>query len=86
MSQIVNILEGWGNILRSTFGLLDEESQRLSAERLYHCDTCDMRTHNTCDTAKYGYHIKTGKRVHGCGCNIAAKTLSRGSECPIGKW
>jgi len=29
---------------------------------------------------------KTNQMVSGCGCNIAAKTLSRASKCPAGKW
>jgi hypothetical protein len=86
MSQIHQILEGWGNVLKSTIGLLDEETQKLSVDRLLHCNSCDMRTSNSCDTSKYGYHLKTGVRTYGCGCNIAAKTLSRSSQCPLGKW
>jgi hypothetical protein len=86
MSQIINILEGWGNVVRNHFDMLDSDTKSTSTSRLVHCDNCDLRTSNSCDTDKYGYHVKTGKRTYGCGCNIAAKTLARNSECPLGKW
>jgi hypothetical protein len=45
-----------------------------------------MRSGNTCDPNKQLKHIITEQVVNGCGCNIAAKTLSPDSECPAGKW
>ena len=33
-----------------------------------------------------GKHVVTGELKKGCGCRLAAKALSPGSECPLGKW
>ena len=35
---------------------------------------------------KQGIHVVTGQKVRGCGCRLAAKALSPGSVCPLGKW
>jgi hypothetical protein len=86
MSNIIHILEGWGNYVRDKFDILDSDTQQLAASRLLHCDNCHMRSGNSCDTQKSDIHKVTGERVFGCGCNISAKTLSRGSQCPVGKW
>jgi len=45
-----------------------------------------MRSGHKCDPRKQGKNVKTGNTVNGCGCNIAAKTMSPGSSCPLGKW
>jgi len=45
-----------------------------------------MRSGHKCDPGKQGKNVKTGNMVNGCGCNIAAKTMSPGSSCPLGKW
>ena len=37
-------------------------------------------------SAKTGKHVVTGQEVRGCGCRLAAKALSPGSVCPLGKW
>jgi hypothetical protein len=58
----------------------------ISEERLKFCDECPMRVGNTCSRSKTGVHVKTGKAVRGCGCNLAAKTLEEGQKCPLGKW
>lgn len=84
--QISQILSGWGNKIKDTFGLLDAETKLRSEKRLLHCNVCHMRSGNTCDTQKLGNHTQTGKAVSGCGCNISAKSLSPGSTCPLGKW
>ena len=86
MSKISQIMEGWGNVIKDKFDLVDPEVKGLSEMRLLQCDPCPIRQGNTCSPSIYGYHIKTKKRVNGCGCNIAAKTLSVTSNCPIGKW
>ena len=86
MANIIHILEGWGNYVRQQFDILDSDTQTLASNRLLHCDKCLIRTGNSCDPNKWGIHITNGERKFGCGCNISAKTLSRGSQCPIGKW
>lgn len=86
MGKINEILDGWGNLIKNSFGILDEQTKELSAQRLLLCNMCKIRTGNTCDPNKVIAHIKTGDMIRGCGCNIAAKTLSRKSQCPAGKW
>lgn len=84
--MIRNIIEGWANVVRDAFGNLDPETKLLSTKRLMLCDTCDIRTGNTCDPRKKGVHVVTNELASGCGCNISAKTLSINSKCPLGKW
>ena len=86
MGKLNEILDGWGNLLKSNFGLLGEEYRLMAEERLLLCNSCSMRTNNTCDPNKLILNKKTNQMVSGCGCNIAAKTLSPQSECPAGKW
>jgi hypothetical protein len=86
MGQLNEILDGWGNLIKSNFGLLGEEYRIMAEERLLHCNGCSIRTDNTCDPNKMILNEKTNQMVSGCGCNIAAKTLSRASKCPAGKW
>lgn len=86
MSKLKEIFDGWGNLVKDTFGTLNEETKLMAQIRLEQCNTCYMRSGNTCDTSKEIKHIITEQLVNGCGCNIAAKTLSPTSECPAGKW
>ncbi len=86
MINISHILEGWGNRIKDEFNLLDKETKNLSLERLLICDTCSIRSENSCSSTKSGNHIKTGELRYGCGCNLSAKALSPKSECPLGKW
>jgi hypothetical protein len=86
MGQLNEILDGWGNLLKSNFGLLGEEYRLMAEERLLHCNSCSIRVANTCDPNQTIRNVKTNQMVKGCGCNIAAKTLSRQSKCPAGKW
>ena len=85
-SQINQILSGWGNRIKDAFGVLDAETKELSRLRLLHCNSCYMRTSNTCDPRKSMTNNITGETVKGCGCNIAAKSMSPTSLCPLGKW
>ena len=85
-SQISQIFTGWANYVKDRFDALDPAIKELSESRLLHCDSCHMRTTHKCDPKKVGTHVKTGQQIHGCGCNIAAKTMSPGSSCPLGKW
>ena len=85
-SQLSQILSGWGNRVKDAFGMLDDETKAMSEARLKHCDGCYMRTNNTCDPRKSMKNNVTGQVVTGCGCNISAKSMSRMSRCPLGKW
>ena len=85
-SQISQIFTGWANYVKDRFDALDPTVKELSETRLKSCDACHMRSGQKCDPRKQGKNIKTGNTVNGCGCNIAAKTMSPGSSCPLGKW
>ena len=86
MSQIQEILEGWGNVIKDQFNAVDPATKMLSKTRLLECEPCPIRQGNVCSPSIYGYHIKTNERKNGCGCNISAKTLSPSSSGPLGKW
>lgn len=83
---IEQILTGWGNYMKSHFVELDPELKAEGQKRLEICDPCDMRNGGTCSTSKEGKHAVTGVMTRGCGCRLAAKALSPGSVCPLGKW
>ena len=86
MSKINEILDGWANLVKDRFGNLDEDVKKISQERLNTCDSCDIRMGSICNPSKVGLNVQTGKLERGCGCNIAAKTMSPRSRCPLGKW
>ena len=86
MSELSEISEGWGNLIKDQFNAVDPITKELSKKRLLECNGCSLRQGNMCSPHIFGYHIETNQRLNGCGCNIAAKTLSRSSECPLGKW
>jgi len=86
MSKVLEIIEGWANVVKDQFNAVDPITKEVSKKRLLHCDECEIRQGNTCSPQIYSYHAITGDRKNGCGCNIAAKTLSPSSQCPLGKW
>lgn len=83
---IEQILTGWGNYMKSHFVELDPELKAEGQKRLEICNPCDMRNGGTCSTGRKGKHVVTGIMTSGCGCRLAAKALSPGSVCPLGKW
>lgn len=85
-SVIEQILTGWGNYMKSHFVELDPELKAEGQKRLEICDPCEMRNGGTCSTGRQAKHVVTGHLVSGCGCRLAAKALSPGSVCPLGKW
>ena len=86
MGKIKEILDGWGNVIKDNFGYLNEETKQMAQIRLEQCHSCSIRSGNLCDPTKQIKHIVTEQMVWGCGCYLAAKTLSPDSECPAGKW
>lgn len=86
MNKLNDILEGWANLIKDTFNGLDGQTKKVSEYRLNICNECDIRTGNICNPSKIGKHIKSGVLMRGCGCNIAAKSMSKRSKCPLGKW
>jgi len=85
-SQLEQILTGWGNLVKSHFVSLSPDLKAEGEMRLKICNNCEMRQGGTCSTQMEGTHVVTGQKVRGCGCRLAAKALSPGSVCPLGKW
>lgn len=72
MTKIEQIFYGWAMLSFKHLGYKPSKEQSLMAEkRLLICDECEFRTNNKCKL---------------CGCNLAAKTLVKNSECPKNKW
>lgn len=88
MSKISEIFNGWGNYIRDEFDVLPPEIKVIAEARLNLCNVCVLRSGNRCSTQETAMNVKTGKLVSGCGCYLAAKTLStdKDTECPMGKW
>lgn len=86
MSKIIEIIEGWANVIKDQFDAVDPVTKEVSKKRLLECNSCDIRLGNICSPNKWGINVITEQRTKGCGCNIAAKTLSPSSRCPLGKW
>jgi hypothetical protein len=86
MSQLNEILLGWGNVVKDKIGILDLDTKQLAESRLLICNSCYLRVGNTCSPKMVGYNTKTKELKKGCGCNISAKTLSPQSKCPLDKW
>ena len=84
--NVEHIITGWANVVKDKFNILDPETKDMAADRMQLCNMCYLRTGNTCDPKKGGMNLKTGQIEKGCGCNIAAKTLSPQSKCPLAKW
>ena len=86
MSQINEILTGWGNIVKDYFNALDPVTKLISKRRLEICHVCHMRDGNFCSKKRLGENIITGEQTKGCGCNLSAKAVSPESQCPLSKW
>ena len=43
MSQIREILEGWGNVIKDQFDAVDPVTKAVSKKRLLKCEPCDIR-------------------------------------------
>lgn len=85
-SQIQQIFTGWANVVKDKFNTLDEKTKTLGESRMKICDVCPLRVGGTCSPHKTGKHTITGVETKGCGCGLAAKTLSPDSHCPLSKW
>lgn len=88
MSKLREIFNGWGNYIKDEFNVLPDDVKTMAEKRLNSCHVCILRTGNKCDSYRTAPHILTGKEVSGCGCYLAAKTLSTdlNTKCPMGKW
>ena len=86
MGKIQEIFSGWANYAKSSFDALDPEIKKISEMRLERCDKCRVREGKACSRNKNDIHILTGEVTSGCGCQIAQKSMSLSSSCPLGKW
>ena len=88
MSKISEIINGWGNVIKAEFNVLPPDIMKMSEERLLICHDCPIRFHSICNPMESGINVKTGEIAHGCGCALAAKTMSTDvdTKCPLGKW
>ncbi len=80
------IIEGWANLLKDKFNLLDPEIKKVSVQRLMICNLCKLRTGDFCNPTKSDINIKTKKLTFGCGCVLTAKTTVIDAYCPLNKW
>lgn len=81
-----NIINGWTNFTLDFFNQLHPKIKEEGEKRINICNTCPMRTNNSCDKNKKEINIENGLEVIGCGCNLSAKTLDPNSQCPLSKW
>lgn len=83
-----DMAEGYGNLYKAKTGAngISAEAEKLAAERMAICNTCPVRTGLLCNPFKHGPHAVTGEKTFGCGCPLPAKTRSKDSKCPLGKW
>lgn len=70
-TRVVEIGEGWYNLIRASANTLSDEQLKLSRRRYEICHSCEYRKNVIC-----------GK----CGCPLSMKTKSTRSKCPVGKW
>lgn len=68
--ELRNIGEGFLNLLKSEFGIADNEIEDIAEHKFKHCSICDRRNKNRCGV---------------CGCLISAKIRSS-SKCPLNKF
>lgn len=85
-THIKQILDGWANVVKDKFNILDPATKILGESRMKICDGCSLRIASSCSTKKTGIHLETGIETKGCGCGLAAKTLSPNTHCPLAKW
>lgn len=94
--MIAEILDGWANHIKDKFGILNPTTKLLSEKRLLICDNCPMRKGDRCsgdnsdfaiiDFVYRGVQRYKGMVYNGCGCNVIKKSMSRKSQCPLGKF
>jgi len=86
MSKIFQIVKGWGNVIKQEIGVLEEDIEKMSIERLEVCNKCLLRSGVMCSTTKSGKNLRTGQITTGCGCVLIAKTKVKEAMCPLNKW
>lgn len=74
------IAQGWKNVLMPKKGK-KELIEAIAHRRLEICRRCPFNSKN----GNYK-GFRPDEHCTKCGCTLAAKTRSLGSECPVGKW
>jgi hypothetical protein len=75
--EIINIIDGYKNLLLSKAGVTIQEVEQLAGLRLELCHSC--KRENGQDTLVNG-------RCTLCGCVMAAKARALNAKCPDNKW
>ena len=78
MGQVKDIVEGFYSLFLLKIGFLKTQKRIIGLLRLQVCGGCEVRT------VKFGVAVCDAKKG-GCGCVLAAKSLSQ-SDCPFGFW
>lgn len=86
LRKVREITDGWFNVAKDMLGDLEPEIKAMAEKRLKICENCPVRGEYTCDSEKCAPHVRTGVVKCGCSCPLIAKTKSRYSFCPLGKW
>ena len=95
-----DVFLGWSNLGLQYLNMIDPKLKEMGEDRMLICDSCTVRTDNTCDSSKTGKAIKDftyinvtgeekrikGQEYKGCSCPLGPKTLSPKSQCPLSKW
>jgi hypothetical protein len=82
--KLRDIAQGWVNFI-----IQPDDLKELGRTRLEICDSCPHKKQmNSLGAMLVGAINEQGSTyLCGlCGCPLAAKSVSSGSECPLGKW
>ena len=71
--ELKEIYQGWKNYITN-----NPEMEKVSDERLKKCIECNKNSTNG--------QIKMISTCEECGCFLVAKSYSKNSKCPLGKW
>ena len=87
MSKIKEIVDGHINELKSKVGLVDTNKEEIFKVRAKICNSCPLKTSNTCSTRKWinpntmdVSNVSKSGYVKGCGCRLSAKQKSPSSK------
>lgn len=97
MGKLKEIAQGFLNLVLKKLGILKASTQTEAERRQSICDSCPLNVKGFCSTSKtgkvkedfmyLGNKRKKDEVYAGCGCFLAAKTLSVGStDCPLNYW
>ena len=92
-NNIPQVIEGHVNEVKEILHLTSERKKEIHAYRENICNTCPIRSNNSCDFKKWinpiTKEVAFGERkgfVRGCGCRLSAKQKAFNARCPAGFW